>query len=630
MRHFKQIIIPFLYFIKYLLFLAIAILILLAIFLSNVYSDFRQATTNALAGKENLTIAISASQEKNWTLALSKSKQAREDFNKALENIDDSRRNLLIRNQGILRDQVNDIEYLLKTAEILSRSLEHTIPMAQELDKILSGAVGNNFSSLSSREKAYFISLIYESEPELNGLKANLELALLNLEKIHKVGVLMPIYSKISEFKYQLNQAIDLMDKITPLSQLLPTLSGYPELSRFLILLQNNDELRPSGGFIGLFGLLETKNGEIIYLKTSDSYYLDMPAVGKWQKEPPLPIKKYLKVKNWYLRDANWSPDWPTSAQKIQEIYNGETLAIGQIPPSFTGVIAINPDFVADLINLVGPITVADETYTPDNFQELLQYNVEVAYKEQDISSWDRKEIINDLITELKKKLFKLPANRWKDLLTVLDNNIISKNIQVYLTDSNLQNLAQSLGVTGEVKETKGDYLMIVDANLGAFKSDAVIKKRASYFVQEEGNDLVATIKLNYRHEGNFDWRTTRYRSYTRIYTPLGSELISLNGLKGKNPDFDSSDDISLDKTVIGFFWTIEPGYNEEVIIKYKLPKKIITAVGKDSYYNLYWQKQAGNHLEVSFDLEIEDDYELNWNGDLSSDKFFRLNLQSR
>lgn len=629
MRYFKELFVILLYALKYLAILLLVVLILVSIALYNVYGDFHQATLNAIAGKNSLNAAVLASQNRNWEEALLKSHEAKESFDRAMTNIDDSRANLVIRNQRILRNQVNDVEYLLKTAQIISKSLEHTIPLVEEIDKIISGNAAHDFSSLSDYEKAQFISLIYESEPELNGLQANLKLALLNLEKIHRLGVLLPVYSKINEFKYQLNEANALMEQIAQLPQLLPALSGYPETSRFLILLQNNHELRPSGGFIGLYGILETKNGKITHLSTSDSYHLDMPAVGAWEKEPPAAIKKYMGVENWYLRDANWSPDWPTSAQQVTEIYKGEKRAIGQNPESFTGVIAINPDFVADLIKLVGPITVNDEVYTAENFQELLQYNVEVAYREQDIASWDRKEIINDLVSELRGKLFALPATRWQDVLKTINNNINNKNIQAYFFDPNLQTLVKNLGASGEVRRGGGDYLMIVDANLAAFKSDAVMDKNVSYSLHREGSDVVVTVQLNYDHEGSFDWRTTRYRSYTRIYAPLNSKLISINGLSKNNPDFTVMNDSGLNKTVIGFFWSIEPGATKEVVVKYILPKKIVTAIDVGNYYDLYLQKQSGNDINITLNLDLSNNYHFDWSDELSRDSFFQLDLES-
>lgn len=615
---------------KYAFLTAALLVVLILILLSSAYRDLKNAAAGGLEGKAEISAAVMAAQAQNWPAALSGAERAQILFTTALEDLNRTRRNPAVKNIGVIRTQINDLEYLLKTAEILSRSLGRTVPLIQELDNILSGAASRNFIDLPASDKSRFLQLIYESEPELNGLKANLNLAVLNLNKIHRIGVLWPIYRQISDIKQELSQTAALMDKTVLLVKLLPALAGYPDMSRFLLILQNNDELRPTGGFIGVYGILEIQNGEIVSLKTDDSYHLDMPSsLNNWNLEPPAPLKKYLKVEKWYLRDANWSPDWPTAAKQIEEIYNGEIKSVGQPVASFIGVIAINPDLTADLIRLVGPIMINGETYDADNFQPLLQYNVEVAYKDQNISSWDRKEIINELMDELKKRLFNLPSGNWSELLKTIDRNISAKNIQIYFKNADWENLAQSLRAGGEVKNTAGDYLLVVDSNLGSFKSDAVIKKKISYVLTEEKNglnELSATVKLNYRHEGGFDWRTTRYRNYTRVYAPLGSRLISLNGLNETTADFSEVDDKDLNKTVFGFFWTIEPGATGEISLNYRLPTAIQEQFTANQY-QLLMQKQAGQRLEgLEIIVNRLNKKPLNFRTDLETERVFILN----
>ena len=113
-------------------------------------------------------------------------------------------------------------------------------------------------------------------------------------------------------------------------------------------------------------------------------------------------------------------------------------------------MIGINPDFISNLLKITGPITVNGETYNENNLQTLLQYNVEVAYKEQDISSWDRKNIINDLISELKTRLFSLPTNRLNEVLDSLQKDIEAKNIQFYFTNPDKETLIKSLRASGK------------------------------------------------------------------------------------------------------------------------------------------------------------------------------------
>ncbi len=612
---------------KYALIIAVIGLVLLLAALGGSYKELRAAGEQGLAGKNDITAAVDAIKAQDWKTAGTLATKARSEFNDALASLDKTRSNPAIKNFSPARRQIDDLEYLLKTAEILSRSLERGLPIASGLSQISAAAGNRNFADLPETDKSRFLRMIYESEPELNGLKANVDLALLNLDKIHKIGILWPIYSQISDIKQELLQASELLGKTTPLIKLLPALAGYPNASRFLIILQNNDELRPTGGFIGVYGILESRNGGIVSINTDDSYHIDMPASlsDKWKTEAPAPLKKYLKVEKWYFRDSNWSPDWPTSAKNINDIFLGESAAIGTSTQPFTGIIAITPDFIGDLLNLVGPIVVRDQTYDATNFQPLLQYNVEVAYKDQAISSWDRKNIIDELMNELKGRLFKLSADKASGLIKAIDNNISEKNIQAYFLNAGWQGLAKDMGMSGEIKNPASDYLMVVDANLGAFKTDAVIKKDISYTLNQNTNGLSAAVRLSYRHEGGFDWRTTRYRSYTRVYAPLGSRLISLKGIDEATADISVTDDSSLNKTVFSFFWTIEPGTSANAVLSYNLPDRINVQM-KAGVYELLVQRQAGsriNSLKAIYKPLTGKVKELNDN--LNTDKSFKF-----
>ncbi len=584
----------------------------------------RAAYISGIEGKNELTEAFSQLKSGDYNEALKNSQIANNNFNASLDRLDSIQNNIVVKKVSFFRTQVNYLEYLFKTTEILSRSLERSIPLAKQFEEISGGEAGANFANLDNENKNKFLKLLFESGPEINGLKANLDLALFNIDKIRKTSVLWPVYDQISEYKTQLREASALMDKLSSLVKVLPILAGYPTEKEFLIILQNNDELRPTGGFIGVFGLANVKNGDIISLKTSDSYHLDMPAVDNWKKEPPAPIKKYLDVENWYLRDANWIPDWPLAAQKINEIYTGESLAIGQPAPNFAGIIAINPDYISDLLNLVGPINISGEEYNSRNFQELLQYNVEIAYKDRNISSWNRKEIINELLEELKIRLFNLPSSQWINLVNVIADATARKDIQIYFKDPALEDLVKNMDAAGEIKQTEGDYLMVVDANLAAFKSDAVVKKKIDYNISQRNDRTSASLTLNYKHEGDFDWRTTRYRSYTRIYLPYGSRLITVSGFDKDKSDWTSFDDSTLNKTVFGFFFTVEPGTEKEISISYFLPENINKQMTNGTY-SLLAQKQSGRRTqELKVTVSPKKGSVKNWVTDFKTDKFFQ------
>ena len=66
----------------------------------------------------------------------------------------------------------------------------------------------------------------------------------------------------------------------------------------------------------------------------------------------------------WTMHDANWFPNFPTSAEKVSWFYEktgGRTV---------DGVIAITPELLRDLLAITGPIDMPeyDKTINADNF----------------------------------------------------------------------------------------------------------------------------------------------------------------------------------------------------------------------------------------------------------------------
>ncbi len=620
--------------IKYLLLLFLAIVIIITIALIPSFKDLREVAENSLVAKTKLEESISSLKELDLVQSIESSEKARRGFSNSLICLEKISQRRLIKAMPFFSSQFNDLKYLIRTGEITSNSLNSSSVLLENLmatflsSEILASLDDNS----DNKDKIRLLKLAYEAEPDLIGLKANLELALLDLNRINKFGILYPIYNQIIFAKDELETVIDSIEKASYLSKIIPSLAGYPEPGNFLFIMQNNDELRPSGGFIGVYALMQTKNGSIDSLLSYDSYHLDMPAAlsANWNLQAPAPLSKYLKVQNWYLRDANWSPDWPTSAKNIQKIYHGEKEAISEDSLPFKAVISLSPDFVAELLDITGPVMARGELYQKENFQELLQYSVEVSYAEQDISSWDRKDVINEIIYELKERLTKISLNQFYDLINIVSKNITNRNIQIYFNDNYLQGLAKRLNASGELRKSTADYLMVVDANLGGFKSDAVLKKSINYDLNLSNDLAQASLDLNYRHEGGFDWRTTRYRSYTRVYSPLGSKLKSLEtfGLaKVEKESIISYEDKDLGKTVFAFFFTLEPGTAGGIAIEYELSADLSNYL-RNKPYSLLVQKQSGRRTE-SFNFILRSKDKLKEQGSYPLEKDLFINTGS-
>ncbi len=348
----------------------------------------------------------------------------------------------------------------------------------------------------------------------------------------------------------------------------------------FLLLFQNDMELRPGGGYIGSFGILKIKNGQIKEFSVHDLSNFDgrIPSIIK----PPYPMEKTLHINDWKLRDSNWSPDFPTNAQKADYFYH-----LGKGQEKFVGVIAINTHVLASLLKVTGPIKLTSYpgVYNSENAILNLEYQVEKGYIQQGIKKGDRKSVMNILAKAILKKIRILSNSKKLALAKIILQDLNQKDIQFYFKDKKLEQQAVSANWSGEVNQNwTGDYLMLVDANLGSFKSDYYIKRSFNYAVDLSGKTPQSTLKITYLHKGKTeDWMTKNYLTYLRVYTPNQSWLVTSTGLK------DIQYKNSLGKKYFGSLVEVPLGQSRTVELKYNLPDTIT-----DNNYQLLIQKEAG------------------------------------
>ena len=236
---------------KYALIAIIGFVLITVFLLSNKINASKNYYRQMSSGKNQLEQAVVSIKTQKYSDAENQANSAMAQFSSALMSLATIKENKVAAYFGPVSDSVSDLEYLAKTAEILSKSLARSAAILTKLDTVTSGRFTGKFSDLSDYDRQQILAIIYQSSPELNGLNANIQLSLEDLNKIHKIGILLPINSKLDNIKSQLTTASSLLSQLAPLTQLLPVLSGYPQESEFLLILQNNDELRPTGGFIG-------------------------------------------------------------------------------------------------------------------------------------------------------------------------------------------------------------------------------------------------------------------------------------------------------------------------------------------------------------------------------------------
>ncbi|MEK7524473.1 MAG: DUF4012 domain-containing protein [Patescibacteria group bacterium] len=270
------------------------------------------------------------------------------------------------------------------------------------------------------------------------------------------------------------------------------TLLGDKEPHTFLILLQNNAELRPSGGFIGNIAIAETNDGYLTKNELSDVYSFDHQLV-----ENLVPPEEISEVNTrWFLRDSNYSGHFPLSANKATWFLEKEG------GPGVDSVIAIDQTFIRELLRLTGPIKIPElpASLTAENFSTVLSYMVEAKVTGRE----DPKAVLKSFLPAFEKALFKNvdPVS----LLPLLQAQIQSKHLLAYSKDSTVQGFFQRHELSGEMKKVdpREDYLNVVHTSIGGNKSDDYMTEQITHdtYIHTDGH-VSDEVSITRRHTWN-------------------------------------------------------------------------------------------------------------------------------
>lgn len=378
----------------------------------------------------------------------------------------------------------------------------------------------------------------------------------------------------------------------------------------FLLLFQNNMEIRPGGGFIGAFGILKITNGKISSLEVHDTGNFDGRIPDTIPS--PKPFQEIMKVQSLKLRDSNYSPDFIENTKLAEKFYQ-----MGNGQEKFDGIIGITTNVLTSFLKVTGPVNLPDYpgTFGDENAVMQLEYQVEKGFDEQGIARGERKSVINELGQAVLEKALALGNLEKIKLAKIVLEDLKKKDILLYFKDEKLQAKVSASGWDGKVDETwKKDFLMLVDANIGAWKSDYFMKRSVEYTADLHSETPRASLKITYRHTATEkNWLTRDYLSYSRIYAPMGSWLDKTENFA--TPTFEKE----LGKISFGSYIPVITGQAKTVELYYSLPKEIAND------YALKIQKQIGvNDMPWKVKIIQKDGAEKNFEFILNSDKIIK------
>jgi Protein of unknown function (DUF4012) len=388
----------------------------------------------------------------------------------------------------------------------------------------------------------------------------------------------------LAELPATVQEGLRRLDPLLP--QLPPLFDALPVLPRalgadgprdYLVVPQNSEDLRASGGFIGTVGVVRVDHGHPHLINAEDSYFVDR--MSRPNVDPPLPIGVHGWVA-WYFRDANWSADFPTTARLLETFYQLGTHR------HVDGVIAFDSLMLPDLLNVTGPVSVPGyhETLTAGNAFQRIDYHVNVLHS-------PNKAFAVAAYKATFARLHTLSGRQAAAALAFAADKVRSHDLLLYADDPTVEKAIVRAGAGGAINPTMGDYLYVVDTNTSMNKVNQLVRERISYHATiQPDRSILATTTVRYTNDAdrqNLPRQNGKpfYSDFVRLYVPAGSTLLGKSGLDERWPTYTVHN-----KTQFSGYFTLPSHRSRTLTFRYRVPAN----VDPGRSYSLLIQKQPG------------------------------------
>ncbi|HSW48253.1 MAG TPA: DUF4012 domain-containing protein [Candidatus Saccharimonadales bacterium] len=405
---------------------------------------------------------------------------------------------------------------------------------------------------------------------------------------------------KLSTIRDFADGGVTFVTQAKPLVKVLPSLLGETEAKKYLVIFQNDKELRPTGGFITAYAVFTIDKGIIKLEKSEDIYSLDDSVPNK--PKAPAPILKYLpKVYTFNLRDSNLSPDFIESMKTFRSMYETASQRT-----KVDGIVAIDTSVLVSTIKILddsvsaGGITFSSKNDVKCDCPQAIYELENNISRPVNYVKTERKGLIGDLISAIMvKALTSSPKKYWGPLFQSFITQTNQKHILAYLYDDGAQQGIEALNAAGRIRSFDGDYLHINEANFSGAKVNIFMQEQVDNDYEIKNGEITKTVTIHYKNpfppsDCNLErgglCLNAEYRDWFRVYVPKGSVLVDS---KGSQVKITTSED--LGKTVFEGFLTVRPKGIGTFTITYKLPFKL-----KDgSPLPVMIQKQPGTNSNI-------------------------------
>lgn len=392
-----------------------------------------------------------------------------------------------------------------------------------------------------------------------------------------------------------------------------PDLLGVNEPRTYLVMALNEDELRATGGFISGVGEVRLEAGQLISMTFRDSYAVD--DFKQPYPEPPEPVRRFMGIGLWVFRDSNWSPDFPTSARQAIALYRPG------YPVTVDGVIALDQRAVQELVSAVGPLSLegVEEPVTGEGFVDYIRQAWAPEDGEIEGGWWKQRKSFMGSVAEAMWQRVQSGGVDYGALARTLLRLLDEKHVLIYVEHPDAAALLAERNWDGALRSGPGDFLMVLDTNMGYNKVNPKVQERIVYQVDLAQSPPQAMLTLVYTHTGTVDVPCEQapqygkvyedmmercYWDYVRVYMPQGSRLLDATRITVAGDSLLSGEvytgDVAARKADEGPWLTLEvlglvpPSTTQTRSFTWTLPIDVVKWQGYGGRYSLRVQKQPG------------------------------------
>ena len=465
------------------------------------------------------------------------------------------------------------------------------------------------------------LNVLNASQPKLQAIEANLQTAAAAIKAIDPKVVPKSQLSALMSASQTIGKAVSGVDELRKLTPVLLEILGVNGPRTYLVEQVNPAELRAGGGFIGSYSILSVNQGAMSITKSGGIETVDYPRANRGQRgyvEPPKTSLEWYGDKSWVLGDSNFFPDFPSNAKAA------EMLAQREIGIKPDGVISIDPDTVADLLQVTGPLSIPgyDVTVQGSTFSEYV-------FQRENIGSTStpaRKAFLGAVAGPLVVALSTLKADRWPSMVGAMNQAAAARHLQVYFDNPDAEARMTAYGWSGTLNPLKTmDLMAEIEDNFGASKANHFVQRSYDVQLSLVGNTLrhKVTVTIKNSTPPGLEGGNRYYRIYARLYVPADATKMTTLGLKADNyPNTDIPPG-----TEVGDGWTgvdvdRRLGFGTgSFTFEYETPWSI-DALGD---HTIYWQKQPGTGSDAITLTWLRDGHKLSTTGDLAVDRVIVL-----